>query len=205
LGCTVILGIGRIRKYSLGLDGTVRGVVASSGRQRTVYARVPEEFTAMVNTKKRAGGQSEGGSLVIDHEGQVLVGTAQGVLLAGRVEGFLQFEDGSQFVTPVPPESLSPGDPWEGLGVGLRYKLNSSASDIAYESAYGGWVWLSGEIGEQEAARVAGELGTVKRGGGRFYVNEAGAAFGPLQMGGGWQEAYLGRISPTLWFSSTGG
>lgn len=198
----IALGVGRIRKYSLGLDGTVRGVLATSGRERTVYARVPGAFTTMVNEAKRAGGQGHGGSLVIDHDGQVLAGTAQGILLAGRVEGFLEFEDGSRVLTPIPPDHLSPGDLWEGLGVGLRYKLNASTSDIAYESTSGGWVWLSGEIGEQEATRVAGALGAVKRGGGRFYVNEAGAAFGPLQMGGEWREAYLGAINPALWFSS---
>jgi hypothetical protein len=45
-------------------------------------------------------------------------------------------------------------------------------------------------------------MGRVKPGGGRFYVNEAGAAFGPLQMGGGWQEAFLGQIEPARWFRS---
>lgn len=42
--------------------------------------------------------------------------------------------------------------------------------------------------------RVAAGLGTVKRGGDRCYVNEAGAAFGPLQRGGEWLEINLGRV-----------
>ena len=194
------LGVGRLRRYTLGLDGTVRVVLASRGRERTLYTAVTPMLAELVNAAKAAGGQSDGGSFIINQFGHVLVPTGRGILLAGVVDGLLAFEDGGRRVSPQGTDGDRPGAPWTGPAVGSRYKLNASTTDIAYETWHGGYVWLSDAIGAGAAEDVAAVFGRVKPNGGRFYVNEAGVAFGPVQGPRGWEEVVLGRVDTALWY-----
>ena len=193
------LAPGRLRRYRIGLDHTVRATVVRGGTERQVQADPMPGLVEAVNRAKRAGGQSDGGSFVINEHGHVLVPTGRGVFCVGTLDGLPTFRQGELVLTPD-PDSLQPGDMWTGLLAGVRYRLKAGGSDIEYERADGRLVRLSDAIGASGAQTATSGFARIRPGGGRLYVNEAGIVTSPMQRGHTWVDVYLGRVDPERWF-----
>lgn len=193
------LAPGRLRRYRVGLDRTVRAVVLLAGTERQVQADPIPELVEAVNRAKRAGGQSDGGSFVINEYGHVLVPTGRGAFCVGALDGVPTFRQGEHVLTPE-PDGLQPGDMWTGLLAGVRYRLKAGGNDIEYERADGRLVRLSEAIGTSTASSTASSFARIKSGGGRLYVNEAGVVTSPMQRGRTWVDVFVGRIDRERWF-----
>jgi serine/threonine protein kinase len=191
---------GRLRRYTVGRDHTIRATVVSAGGERTVLADPVPGLVEGVNACKEFAGQPPGGSFVINVHGDVLVPTGEGVVYGGWLDGLLTFRGGGQALSPQPAPTLRIGELWDGLLVGCRYRLKAGCDDIEYEDSYGRATRLSSAIGKDGALEVASAFGRTKRGGGRLYVNEAGAVLAPVQRGYSWVDTYVGRVDPDRWF-----
>jgi serine/threonine protein kinase len=193
------LAPGRLRRYRVGLDRSVRAVVVRGGGEHLLVADDIPGLVEAVNVGKRAGHQSDGGSFVINEHGHVLVPTGGGVFCVGTLDGSPVFRQGDLVLTPE-PDGLQPGDVWTGLLAGLRYRLKAGGDDIEYERLDGRLVRLSDVLGAAAARSMASEFARIKVGGGRLYVNEAGAVTSPMQRGQTWMDVLVGRIDPARWF-----
>lgn len=193
------LAPGRLRRYHVGLDRTIHATIVRGGGERTVRADPIPGLVEAINLGKRAGGQSDGGSFVINEYGHVLVPTSGGVFCVGRLHGVPAFRHGEQLLT-ASPDGLQPGEVWNGLLAGLRYRLKAGGSDVEYERPDGRLVRLSGVLGPAAARNAVAGFARIKAGGGRLYVNEAGAVTAPMQKRGAWVDVYLGAIDPARWF-----
>jgi hypothetical protein len=117
----------------------------------------------------------------------------------------LEFDYNGTPITPRPPHGLSPGDPWPGPHVGIRYTLMAGGGEIRYELKSGRTIrehWLSDDVGRQRANELARRIATIKgNSGGRFYINEACEMFAPLGgEEGGVDYIYLGPLEDSAWF-----
>ena len=193
------LAPGRLRRYRVGLDSSVRAVVVRGGTEQLVQADSIPGLVEAVNRGKFVGRQSDGGSFVINEFGHVLSPTGQGVFCVGTLEGLPTFRQGGLVLTPE-PHGLQPGDVWTGLLAGVRYRLKAGGSDIEYERADGRLVRLSDVVGAGPARATASGFARIRSDGGRLYVNEAGAVITPMQRGQTWVDVYVGRVDHDRWF-----
>ena len=168
----------------------------------------------LVNQVKTSLGLPPNGAFYINEYKQVIVPTARSedYYLAGTYSTPLRFDfDGkvlSGEAIDLNGNPLSPGQTWDGPHPGIPYVLAAGGNDINYSSVrhvQGGKiekkVKLSRHIGDARAAAVAAKIRDVKGfGGGRFFVNEYGTVFAPVQEESGWRYVYIGQIDLKEWF-----
>jgi hypothetical protein len=102
---------------------------------------------------------------------------------------------------------LKPGDSWTGRPrPGIEYILKAGGADIEYVVQVGPnrekICRLSKFVGVEDARRVARKIAIIKGNkGGRFFVNEYGAIFGPKQVASGYDFVFIGILSSSdPWF-----
>jgi hypothetical protein len=180
-----------------------------------------------VNQAKLSLQGEPGGAFYLNEYRHVLVPVKEGSSSVyygiGRHDGDLMFEfEGDRLSTkPEAPDGrpLSPGDTWLGPRPGIPYVLAAGAGDIYYERPA-----LTSEapprvrpnmIQRVQLSRVLGDATRLVRAvapianirghqGGRFYVNENGAIFSPVDRGDGdgLRYIYCGLVNFENWFPS---
>ena len=178
-----------------------------------------------VNQIKEAADGQSGGVFYINEYHHLIVPVARDgtshYFYGGPVEPTFTFEfEGSPLTNrPVARdgEALSPGDPWAGPRPGIPYVLAAGGNDIYFETpaltdtdppsvrpGVTRQVKLSKVL--RDRALVARAVRVIRevRGhqGGRFYVNEHGSVFTPVDRGdgNGLNYIYCGQIDPGAWF-----
>ena len=187
------------------------------------------DIAARVNGVKTAVRDEPGGAFYVNEYRHILVpvtanagvGPGSQYYSAGRLDNDFRFEYQGQALTgrPVRPDGtpLKPEDRWIGPRPGIPYVLAAGGGDIYYETPaltdedppsirpmMTRRVQLSRVIKDKSLLRSAVGLISAVRGyqGGRFYVNEYGAIFTPVDAedGNGIDYVYCGQINPSLWF-----
>lgn len=171
------------------------------------------ELVERVNKIKIHFNGAPGGTFYINEYKQVLVpvGDDDDVVYyyAGEYRAPLAFEFEGQVISGEPLDEdgnpLQPGAPWIGPHPGIPYVLKAGSKDVYYRYMVRPGVQrevsLSKCIGEARARRVAQELGKHKGySGGRFYVNEFGNAFAPIEGRDGLEYVFLQKIDFACWF-----
>ena len=197
-------------KYSIrtGEDGEheVQLLYRLNAKERALLSTQDHsELVEMVNEAKLHGNGSPGGAFYINEYLDVVVPTTDGECwFAGTYQNYLEFEFEGQLIGPRAHEDLSPGDPWPGPHVGIRYTLKAGGKDIGYTTSPRPKVerteLLSDHHGPEAAAELARRLAAVKGSeGGRIYINECGEFFSPPPDP---REdfIYLGSLDEDLWF-----
>ncbi|MBZ4417922.1 hypothetical protein [Myxococcus sp. RHSTA-1-4] len=186
-----------------------------------------DDLAGLVNGIKQALGNGPGGAFYVNEYRHVIVpvDSADGTshyYFAGYLHGELTFHfEGVPLSTrPVQPDgqSLKPGERWVGPRPGVPYVLAAGGSDIYYQTPALTdsdppavrpmttlKVQLSKVLRNSALVRRAVEPVAAIRGyeGGRFYVNEHGAMFTPVDKGdgNGLDYIYCGTIDRAAWFS----
>lgn len=165
----------------------------------------------MVNEIKLYFNGSPGGTFYINEYKQVLVpvGDEAEYYYAGEYHEPLTFEFEGQIISGKAVnqngQPLSPGVPWHGPHPGIPYVLKAGGKDISYRymvrPGVEKEVRLSKCIGMEPAQKVAHEISRYKgHTGGRFYVNEFGTAFAPMEGPYGLEYVFLLVIDLNNWF-----
>lgn len=187
------------------------------------------DLAARINAVKMALRDEPGGAFYVNEYRHVLVpvkgdassGTGSHYYYAGRFEGDFRFEFEGQPLTTAPVRTngtpLNSGERWVGPRPGIPYVLAAGGGDIYYETpaltdtdppairpSMTRKVQLSKLFADKSlVARAVGGVASVRgHQGGRFYVNEHGAMFTPVEAGdgNGLDYVYCGQIDLSAWF-----
>ncbi len=184
---------------------------------------------ARVNEVKTAKGEGQGGAFYVNEYRHIIIpvkgdapsGAASHYYSADRLKGDFRFEFEGQPLTTKPVgekgKQLKAGDRWVGPRPGIPYVLAAGGGDIYYETpaltdddppairpSMTRQVKLSRILGDKvvlgQAVRPVADVRGYQ--GGRFYVNEHGAMFTPVDAGegNGIDYIYCGQINRTAWF-----
>lgn len=182
-----------------------------------------------INAVKTIFRGEPGGTFYLNEYRHVLVpvkseaasGVGSQYYCAGRFDGDFRFEFEGQLLTtkPIHPDGtpLKAGEHWVGPRPGIPYVLAAGGGDIYYETPAltdtdpptikpmtTQRVKLSKVLKDMTLlARVVRPVASVRgHQGGRFYVNEYGAMFTPVDAGdgNGINYIYCGKIDHSVWF-----
>lgn len=195
-------------KYSVvrsGSEWEIRVVYRLSAEERALITTAKHpRLVELVNGVKEDYQNAPGGAFYIDEYRHVLVPTDEGCMFADYYEDDLLFRFEGAEIGPRSPAELEPGQVWPGPRVGIPYTLAADGRDVRYSAETRPSVVaerrLSKSVGVAAAARLASNLATYKRGGGRIYINEAREFFAPVERGGEWITLYLGGLADDDWF-----
>ncbi len=214
------------------LDGAWKITVLYDAGEGLRYLAVDGAETDLVNKineVKTALRDQPGGAFYINEYRHVLVpvtdttgnGPGSHYYYACRLNHDLSFDFEGRALTTLPVGGdgtpLNPGASWVGPRPGIPYVLAAGGGDIYYESpaltetapvtvrpGVTRKVQLSKILGSRAAvARVTQPVGAIRgHQGGRFYVNEHGAIFTPVDSGdgNGLDYIYCGDIDRSAWF-----
>lgn len=196
-------------------DGFAVEVVIETSDSIRSYptSREHPQLVEMVNKVKLTPDGREGGPFFINEWQQVIVPVGNPVKYyhAGDYPHHIGLAlDGVEFSGRPHDDTgnlLKPGDPWIGRPrPGIGYVLKAGGADVEYtiELSPGREkvVRLSKEVGEAQARQTARKISSIKgNGGGRFYINEYRAFFGPQQKEDGFQYVFIGLLTDQdAWF-----
>jgi hypothetical protein len=197
-----------------------------SGLRYLAVDQACDDICVMVNEVKESLGHGPGGTFYVNEYRHVIVpvdsdtGTSH-YYFAGYLGRDLTFHyDGKPLSTrPVQPDGtpLEPGDRWVGPRPGVPYRLAAGGNDIFYVtpalSDADPPAVLQNTTMKVQLSKVLRNAALVRRvvqpvaairghEGGRFYVNEHGAMFTPVDKGdgNGLDYVYCGMIDRTTWF-----
>lgn len=199
---------------------------AGSGLRYLALDEERGDLARRVNEIKTEFGHAPGGAFYVNEYRHVIVPVDSGdgsshYYFSGYLDGELTFTfEGVPLSTrPVRPDGspLAPGDSWVGPRPGIPYVLAAGGDDVHYRTPaltathpptvrplMTQHVKLSKVLRNPVLVRRAVEPIVRIRGhqGGRFYVNEHGAAFTPVHEGdgNGINYVYCGMIDRTAWF-----
>ena len=166
----------------------------------------------MVNEVKTTHGAGPGGSFYINEYHQVIVpvaGKTGDYYLAGEYCDPLRFEFEGKIISgeavDLEGRPIAIGSDWVGPHAGIPYTLAAGGSDVYYTYSprpnVEQTIKLSAKIGRSEASLTASIIKAVKgHSGGRFYVNEFGSIFAPVQEIGDYRYLYVGQLPFDGWF-----
>lgn len=169
------------------------------------------ELVELVSAVKSTYGTSPFGPFYINEYKQVIVpvGDTGDYYFAGVYETPLAFEFEGKTISGEPldfsGQRIQSGDTWVGPHAGIPYVLTATGDDIYYRT----WprpdvekrVRLSAKRGKSAAQQIARMLAAFKGpGGGRFYVNEFGSVFSPINESEGLRYVYFGQIDLDSWY-----
>lgn len=182
-----------------------------------------------INAVKVALGNPPGGAFYVNEYRHIVVpvkgdsdsGTGSHYYGAGRLHTDLVFDFEGKTLTTRPVRQdgspLHPGEKWVGPRPGVPYVLSAGGGDVYYETP----ALTDAEppeirprmIRKVQLSKVLNDAGATARAattvagvrghqGGRFYVNEHGAAFTPVGAGdgNGLDYIYCGQIDRRYWF-----
>lgn len=185
------------------------------------------ELVSQINGVKTALRGQPGGAFYVNEYRHVIVpvslspGETPGYYYAGLLKGSFVFEFEGKPLTTKPQRAdgtpLKPGERWVGPRPGIPYVLAAGAGDIYYETpaltdddppalrpGVTKKVQLSKILGDRSKVACAVRPIAGQRGhqGGRFYVNEHGAMFTPVDggEGNGIDYIFCGEIDRSAWF-----
>lgn len=187
------------------------------------------ELTSHINSVKTKLRDQPGGAFYVNEYKHVIVpvtgstssGAGSHYYYAGSLENDLRFEFEGQMLTtrPIYPDGipLKAGERWVGPRPGIPYVLSAGANDIYYETpaltdedppavrpSMTRKVQLSKILKDKALlTRTVRPLADIRgHQGGRFYVNEHGAVFTPVEAGdgNGIDYIYCGQIDQSAWF-----
>jgi hypothetical protein len=202
---------------------------AGSGLRYLAVEGGGTDLVSRINNVKTALRDQPGGAFYVNEYRHVLVpvkgdetsGVGSEYYYAGKLDGDFSFEfEGLPLNTrPIHPNGtpLEIGERWVGPRPGVPYVLSAGGSDIYYETpaltdtdpptirpSMKRKVQLSKILIDKTLIRRAVKPVAEIRGysGGRFYVNEHGAIFSPVDAGDGNGIDYIfcGEIDWTAWF-----
>ncbi len=169
------------------------------------------ELAELVSAVKTTHGKSPYGPFYVNEYKQVIVpvGESSEYYFAGTYETPLRFEFDKMTISGEARDfdgrPLQPGDTWVGPHAGIPYVLTAAGDDIYYRT----WprpdvekrVKLSSKRGKSAAQQIARLISAFKgSGGGRFYVNEFGSVFSPINESEGLRYVHFGQIDLDSWF-----
>ncbi len=196
-------------KYTIrsGKTGSVVALTyrAKDGERWHATTEDHPDLVEMVNAVKRAKTDSQHGPFYINEYHQVIVpvGSEADYYLAGEYSESLRFEFEGKILSgeavDLDGQRLNPGDPWDGPHPGIPYVLTAGGKDIYYRTSLRPNVTkdvkLSNAIGPHQAATIARRIRAMKGfAGGRFYVNEWGTMFAPINKPPEVEYVYLGQL-----------
>jgi len=202
-------------KYTIrsGKNSPLVTIVYQAGNDERWYPSTDEhpQLVEMVNKVKSAHSAGLNGSFYINEYHQVIVPVVddENYYLAGTYGAPLQFEFEGKVISgrPIDLEGhpIAAGAIWPGPHAGIRYVLAASGKDVYYETGIPRKmtkrVVLSNLIGREKAAMAASLVCEYKGAGGRFYVNEFGCMFAPIEEEQQkWEYRYMGKIDMENWF-----
>jgi len=197
-------------KYSVvhDTDGEMRVrllYTLSEGERALLSTDRHPQLVDMVNQVKDEVHGALGGAFYINEYGQVLVPTSTAYFYAGKYTTLLEFDFEGKVIGPKAGSLLKPGDTWIGPHAGIPYVLAAGGRDFYYELETRPGVvkrtTLSTFVGVPAAAALGRRLSAVKGNqGGRIYINEAREFFAPIDIGGAWDQLYLGPLGNDAWF-----
>ena len=187
------------------------------------------DLVTRINAIKTVLSDQPGGAFYVNEYRHVLVpvtgdgtsGVGSHYYYAGRLNGDLRFVfDGQPLTTsPIQPNGspLNAGENWVGPRPGIPYVLAAGGGDIYYETPaltdtepptirplMTRRVQLSNILQDKDSvARAVRPVANIRgHEGGRFYVNEHGAMFTPIEAGdgNGLDYVYCGQIDHAAWF-----
>lgn len=214
------------------LDGAWKVTVQYEAGAGLTYLAVEggsSDLQKRINDVKTALGEAPGGAFYVNEYRHLIVpvrasdgsGTGSHYYFAGKLDGDFVFEfEGRPLSTRpigVGGSALTIGDRWVGPRPGIPYVLAAGAGDIYFETPaltednppavrpnLTRKVQLSKILNDRGAlARAVKPIAQLRgHAGGRFYVNEHGAAFSPVGAGdgNGIDYLYCGQIDMTAWF-----
>lgn len=214
------------------VDGTWKITVlyeAGAGLRYLAVEGAGTTLASRINSLKSLLQGQPGGAFYVNEYKHVIVpvqgspstGVKSHYYYACRLEDDLRFEFEGQLLTtnPVHPDGtpLKEGERWVGPRPGIPYVLSAGGGDIYHESpaltddnppairpSMTRRVQLSKVLGDRPLVERAVRPITSVRGhqGGRFYVNEHGAIFTPVDSGdgNGIDYIYCGQIDRSAWF-----
>ena len=223
--------VSKLAKYTVKFDnGNWKVAVLydlGDGMQYLAVEGGDHDLAAKVNEVKQALTGQPGGAFYINEFKHVLVPTTNGVtahyFYAGRFDGDLRFQFEGKPLSTRPLDAngnhLNPGDRWIGPLPGIPYVLAAGGTDVYFESPaltdddppairenVVRKVKLSSVLGSKpQAASAAATIGKLRGySGGRFYVNEHGAIFTPIDKGdgNGLSYFYCGQVDMDKWFKA---
>ena len=119
-------------KYTVTASGEVRLTYRIDARTKELLTTGEHpQLVEMVNAVKSNMGRQSGGVFYINEWRHVLVKAGGGTWFAGTYEPDLKFDLDGGTVSGRASSSLSPGDPWTGVRVGIKYTLNAAGDDVA--------------------------------------------------------------------------
>ena len=223
--------VARLAKFGVkSIDGIWKVAVLFESGQGLQYLAVEggaPGIAEAVNAVKLAFHDTPGGAFYVNEYRHIIVPvrsesvTGSDYYYAGGLDVDFQFEFEGQPLTtrPVNPDGtpLTPGDRWVGPRPGIPYVLAAGGGDIYYETPaltdtnppavipstkrkvlLSKVIWNKALVAKavQPIAKFRGHLG------GRFYVNEHGALFTPVDAGdgNGLEFIYCGQIQKSAWF-----
>ena len=201
-------------KYSVksGEDGPVIKIIYQTmdGERWHASTEVHPELVNMVNEVKTSLGKPPNGSFYINEYKQVIVPVVgnENYYLAGTYGKPLKFEFEGKIISGEPVDldgnPINPGDDWYGPHVGIPYILCAGGKDIKYTTSprpnVEKKIELSSVIGKESTKFVAERIRSFKGDeGGRFYVNEFGSMFAPIQEKE-LKYKYIGALDLNNWF-----
>lgn len=199
--------VGKDTKYSVTASGDIKLEYQEKARVRWLLATGDHpDLVKMVNAVKTELTGREGGAFYINEYTHVLVPDGAGGVcyFAGWYDTPLVFREGDLTVSSKAPGHLSPGDPWPGPRVGIKYVLAAGATEIRYEKVDGRRteeVWLSDTAGPSATTRLAIRIARIKgNAGGAFFINESRELFAPVGVGPRVDYVYIGHLEQDAWF-----
>lgn len=214
------------------LDGAWKVTVLYEAGEGLRYLAVEGGGTVLaerVNALKTMLRSEPGGTFYLNEYGHVLVpvksestsGMGSQYYCAGKFDGDFRFEFEGQPLTtkPIHPNGkpLKAGERWVGPRPGIPYVLAAGAGDIYYKTPAltdtdppairpmtTRKVKLSKVLSDKSSlARAVKPIANIRgHQGGRFYVNEYGVIFTPVEAGdgNGINYTYCGTIDRAAWF-----
>ena len=202
-------------KYTIrsGENGPLVTIIYDTGQGEIWYPSTDEhpKLVEMVNEVKREHSAGLNGSFYLNEYHQVIVPVIgdDNYYLAGTYSEPLKFEFEGKIISgesvDLDGNPISPGDVWPGPHAGIPYLLKAGGKDIYYKLQIRPnvikKVFLSEEISRGKAS-ITASLVCAHKGvdGGRFYVNEFGCIFSPLEKQEVWEYTYIGRLDMQNWF-----
>jgi hypothetical protein len=202
---------------------------AGEGLRYLAVEGAGNDLIAQVNAVKTLLREQPGGAFYVNEYRHVIVpvkgdpasGTGSHYYYAGRLWTDFSFEFEGEPLTTKPVHRngtpLEPGEHWGGPRPGIPYVLAAGGGDIYYETpaltdgdlpavrpSMTRQVRLSRVLEDRvSVAQTIRPIASIRgHQGGRFYVNEHGAMFTPIEAGdgNGLDYVYCGQINPSAWF-----
>src|SRR4051794_26849893 len=118
-------------KYRLKADGRITLIHVTGQVERSLVTRDEHgPLVEMIRSVKSGRGDQPSGIFYINEWRHVLVKAAGCTWFAGVYDTILEFDLDGAVISPRAPAGVTPGRPWTGPRVGMKYTLTAGGDDI---------------------------------------------------------------------------